>query len=127
MGVRTATFAAALQILRTAEPPAGTDEEVLLSIWPCKGWGTLRVWLFTNQAGTLRIYQKARSSPAIPGVTPIAAISFPSFRQTDTRSVAASPTAMPFVFDLLSDLVRITFQATTTAPTTFEAAAELLP
>lgn len=107
--------ARAFRILDTATLPVGT--ETLVDDVPSDGFGTLRVFCFSQAAGTLKIYQAPRS---VNGTSV-------TYRQTDSRSVTASGTSMTFEFDVVADYVRIDWVPTAGDPTTFEASAHLVP
>lgn len=116
-------FSRTLNVLRTRTAPgANLTNRTLFGnssqagIFPCRGWGTLRVHVFSDQAVTLNFFQKPRDVSTSSQFT---------MRQTDTQSVAAS-TGTPIEFLITGDYcdLRIT---TTTAPSAFECEATLYP
>lgn len=107
-----------MRFLRTATPPVDTSETELCTGVPCGGYGSGRLWVYSNVAGTIKVYQKPRR---------LSASALTSYRQTDNIGVAAASSTMAALnFDIRSDRLRVTFTATACAPPVFEASGELL-
>lgn len=114
-----ATFAPVLPVLRTATVIASSaTESTLLGIVPVKGWGTIRVFLFTDQEVTFRVYTKPRR---------LSSTSLITMRLFASRTVAASGSMEPLIFNVHADYAKFTAQPTGSTPTVFECGIELFP
>jgi len=124
MGVLLQAVSRVLRLFRSVTVPGANATTTLFTGLPCSGSGTLRVWCFVaGTAVTINVLQKSASGNPRTGATAPAS----SYRQTDTRTVSASGTDMsPLDFTIRGDYVRIDV-VLTTAPTTFEFMASLLP
>ena len=114
MGLVLSGFSKPLRLIRSATLP-GTAA-TLLNRWPCLGWGTLRVWIYSDLAGTLNFLQKPQR---------VSASSMTTMRQTDTSSIAAASGAS-IEFLITADYLGLAWTASV-APTVFELEAALYP
>lgn len=92
-GVIRSTVGKPLVLVRSTTPLAADAASNLIPIWSCLGWGTLRVYVESNVAGTLSIWQRERSG---------------TFRQTDSLAIAAA-TATSAEFTVTGEYIRIRY------------------
>lgn len=88
-----------------------------LTITPVKGFGTGRLFIYANAAGTIAIQQKPRNSTGLAF----------TMRTTDSYSVTAAGTTQVFDFNVRGDYAQAVFTPTVGAPTVFEFEATFLP
>lgn len=115
-GVTQSEFAMVRDWVRTASTIADTESNIM-PILPCRGFGTLRIWLYSDVSVTLRIYGKPRR---------LSATSLTTMRLVATRVVASAGSMEPLDFNIRSDYVKITGQGAS-VPTVFEMSAQLVP
>lgn len=90
-GIITA-FSKPLVLVTSTTAPAPNATRTYITIWPCRGWGTIRGVVFSSGAMTINFLQRPTGSFTM--------------RQTDTFAVAAS-TGTPIEFLITSDFLRI--------------------
>lgn len=88
-----------------------------LGITPVQGFGTGRLFIYSNKAGTVSILQKPRDDSSQTF----------TFRQTDSYSVAAAGTTQVFDFNVRADYCEVTFAPTGDDPTVWEFEATFYP
>lgn len=115
-GTTQAGAAKAFRFSNTVTPPGAGATEMCGPV-PSQGFGVVRFFVAADAAGTIKLYQAAKT---IGSTAPI-------FYQTDSYTVTASGTAMPFDCNVRGDYVKWTWTPTAAAPTVFAASAQLLP
>jgi len=111
-GIITA-FSKPLVLVTSLVAPAASSTRTYLLIWPARGYGTLRVHIFSSGALTLNFLQRPTGDFTM--------------RQTDTRAIAAS-TGTPVEFLITSDFIRLDgVEALGATIATFELQATLYP
>ena len=111
-------FAMVRDWVRTDANIADTESNIM-PVLPARGFGTLRIWLFSNATITLRIYGKPRRLSSTRLVT---------WRLIASRTVSTAGSMEPLDFSIRSDYVSIRgLGAGPGATTTFEMSAQLLP
>lgn len=117
-GLANVGTAVPLEVLRTSTP-IGATEATLLGIVPIKGYGTIRVVLFSDVDITFRVYVKARR---------ISATSLTTMRLFASRTVAASGNMETLIFNVHGDYASLrAVPPGGVAPTIFECSAQLVP
>ena len=107
----------ALPVLRTASA-IGASEATIIEGIAIRGWGTVRVALYADQEVTFKVYTKPRR---------LSSSSLVTYRQFASRTVAAGGRMEPLIFNVHSDLIKITAQPTGAVPTVFECGVNLHP
>ena len=111
-GIITA-YSKPLVLVTSSTAPAANATRTYVTIWPARGWGTLRLHVCSTGAMTINFLQRPTGSFTM--------------RQTDTQAVAAS-TGTPIEFLITSDFIRLDgVEALGATIATFELQATLYP
>ena len=109
--VTRSSFGKPLVLVRSTTTLLANAASNLIAIWSSLGYGTIRVFVEADVAGTLSIWQRERS-----GV----------FRQTDSLAIAAA-TGTSAEFLLTGEYVRVRYVNDGTAQARFALLATLVP
>ena len=110
-GVVRSSFGKPLAIVRYTTIIAANTTVNILPIWPLLGWGTIRLFIESDVAGTFNFLQKARNG---------------TFRQSDSQAVAAA-TGTPIEVSCAADYGRLQYANGGTIQTRFTFNATLHP
>lgn len=122
MGTILQAASRTIRLIRSTTAPGANATTTYIAAAPCAGWGTCRIECFTDQQVTLNLLQKpANGNPLTGALTPTF-----TMRQTDTRTIAASPTTQANDFNIRGDYLSVQVVATT-APTVWEIEVTLFP
>lgn len=111
MGIALAGPSDVLPLVRDTTARAADAAVNLVPIWSCVGYGTVRVFVESDVAGTLSIWQKTRGG---------------TFRQTNSQAIAAA-TGTTAEFTISGERIRIRYVNGGTIQARFELYASLVP
>ena len=111
MGIVLAAQSEPVPLVRDTTARAADAAVNLVPIWSCVGWGTCRVYVESDVAGTLSIWQKERNG---------------TFRQTNSQAIAAA-TGTPVEATIVGERIRIRYVNGSTIQARFACYASLMP